>query len=252
VFDEEGQVCIALDNTSEAGMRRMAGKMHAWQTFIVFKMGVARWRRRFQQSKLLCGVLRELLLQVDYRDERGLHLTDNQPEYGLTGTLDPTVKKLLRKWRGNEQGLFEELRTHAGYKNRFPIVETADPDVHLQTDPSLDSLLASASVWRQTGGKMIGPPAALLALPASDATEAAEAAKADEAATEAALEKKLRRKIRTLFGKMDTDTSAGITKDELVQFYMKSGADPTTDENAKKQLEAQWAKVVYCLLHAIF
>jgi len=56
------------------------------------------------------------------------------------------------------------------------------------------------------------------------------------------LEDKCRTKCHKMFGKMDSDQDGVITKDDLVQFYVKSGADPN-DPNIKKKLDAQFAKV---------
>jgi Ca2+-binding EF-hand superfamily protein len=61
--------------------------------------------------------------------------------------------------------------------------------------------------------------------------------------TDAELEQKMRKQCRRMFGRMDVDHGGVITKDELEQFYIKSGADPNNDPEVRKQLEAQWSQV---------
>jgi hypothetical protein len=56
------------------------------------------------------------------------------------------------------------------------------------------------------------------------------------------LEAKIKRKIKKIFDQMDLDDSGAITKEEMKEFYSRSGAD-TTDELVQAQMDEQWDKV---------
>jgi hypothetical protein len=194
----------------------------------------------------------ELMLKLQERADRACGVAPDQ----LSTIVGAEMKKKLKHIQSKAAGVADKAkkaivdgaarrRSSAGrHESRggkvVPDEGGADKNKEGERlqQPSPHASPTKSSTANPVTGPTISPIASPATSPSADTTATTDV----EAAYDRKLEEKITKKIRKIFSEMDENSDGRLTKDEMMQFYGRSGAD-LTNEVVKQQMDAQWAKV---------